>query len=354
MRQWIIADSLLLTASGGYAFQHELDKHFANFTSTKKTARRTLHLRFGKVPEGDLQLGKDFEYDSQKKEHIFKKFRYARVRFSNGFFSPRQKKKELFFDKNFAFAGMQLLLENIIRDILTEEGFHMVHCSCLEKDGKIFFFPAFYNTGKTTMILHMLDNGYNFLADDRVLVHESGVVHHYAIPINLLSYNLKKYPGVVKEKWYKRISGSISNTAKPFLKKPTFINEAALFVLQEKFDSRFALNFKEVFPSSSLIMRGKPKAVYFLTRQKERRFTVKNISKEKATRLVDSVYYFEWECNWLRWLGGFNYFEQGILDYQRTLAIKRLDILNKFFSRMKKYEALVYPNFDAHKLLEKL
>ena len=74
--------------------------------------------------------------------------------------------------------GSQSLVQNeitrIIREIMTrameKKGFFLFHASVVEKDGKAVLFSGESGAGKTSILLGLLDKGYHFLSDDRVLI----------------------------------------------------------------------------------------------------------------------------------------------------------------------------------------
>ena len=90
-----------------------------------------------------------------------------------------------------AFVQGQLL-EPVIYQKLLENGVLFMHCAGVAKDGEAFVFPAHGGTGKTTLSLALMRNGYDLMGDDLLMVDTAtGTVHPYARPLHLFTYNLK-------------------------------------------------------------------------------------------------------------------------------------------------------------------
>lgn len=90
-----------------------------------------------------------------------------------------------------AFVQGQLL-EPIIYQKLLERGILFMHAAGVSQDGKAFVFPAEGGTGKTTLSMALMQNGYELMGDDLLMVDaNNGMVFPYARPLHLFTYNLK-------------------------------------------------------------------------------------------------------------------------------------------------------------------
>ncbi|MEP2737175.1 MAG: hypothetical protein ABJP34_12865 [Erythrobacter sp.] len=90
-----------------------------------------------------------------------------------------------------AFVQGQLL-EPIIYLILLRADILFMHAAGVSKDGKGFVFPAHGGTGKTTLSLALMRMGFDLMGDDLMMVEaKTGIVHPYARPLHLFTYNLK-------------------------------------------------------------------------------------------------------------------------------------------------------------------
>ena len=84
------------------------------------------------------------------------------------------------------------LLEPIIYQKLLEHGFLFMHAAGVSKNGKAYVFPAEGGTGKTTLSLALMRQGYQLMGDDLLMVDAaSGTVFPYARPLHLFTYNLR-------------------------------------------------------------------------------------------------------------------------------------------------------------------
>lgn len=84
------------------------------------------------------------------------------------------------------------VLESILYYKLLQQGVLLMHSSGVSRDKKGYLFPAYGGTGKTTLLLSLLANGYRFLGDDFVLVDPSeNRVYPYPRPLHIFTYNVR-------------------------------------------------------------------------------------------------------------------------------------------------------------------
>lgn len=88
------------------------------------------------------------------------------------------------------------IIDFIIRFKLNLKGFSIVHASAVSNGDQAFLFPSQSGAGKTTTALYFAEDGYAFLGDDFVILHE-GKVLSYLTPLNIFTYNLN--PVVLKK-----------------------------------------------------------------------------------------------------------------------------------------------------------
>jgi|GEM_PF-4848877 len=88
--------------------------------------------------------------------------------------SYHQTLKQVYIVSDGSQQAVQFEITRIIREMMTRalerKGFFLFHASAVEKDGKAILFCGEAGAGKTTMMLGLLDKGYHFLANDRVLI----------------------------------------------------------------------------------------------------------------------------------------------------------------------------------------
>jgi hypothetical protein len=84
------------------------------------------------------------------------------------------------------------LLEPLVYAKLLERDVLFMHAAGVAKHGKAYVFPAHGGTGKTTLSLSLARNGFDLLGDDLLMIDvRTGVVHPYARPLHLFTYNLR-------------------------------------------------------------------------------------------------------------------------------------------------------------------
>ncbi len=66
----------------------------------------------------------------------------------------------------------QVLINTILTNLITRNGFSMLHASALVKDARILLLQAPHGTGKSTTALRLLMNGFKLLSDSMVYVGE--------------------------------------------------------------------------------------------------------------------------------------------------------------------------------------
>ena len=80
-------------------------------------------------------------------------------------------------------------LDPLIRFVMDRKGYSPVHAAAVSKDGRAYLFPAQSGAGKTTTAAYFTQEGFNFLGDDFVILH-NGRVFSWLTPLNVFSYNL--------------------------------------------------------------------------------------------------------------------------------------------------------------------
>ena len=92
------------------------------------------------------------------------------------------------------------IIDFLIRFKMEQKGYSVVHASAVSKDGNAYLFPSQSGAGKTTTAIYFAENGYNFLGDDFVILHNRDVIS-YLTPLNIFAYNLN--PIILKNLGFK-------------------------------------------------------------------------------------------------------------------------------------------------------
>lgn len=96
------------------------------------------------------------------------------------------------------------VLEPIMYLKFLEEGVLFMHAGGVTKDGKGILLPAYGGTGKTTLSMALLDQGHKLLGDDLLIVDiDRGIVHPYARPLHIFTYNVRNLRGAAIPVKYK-------------------------------------------------------------------------------------------------------------------------------------------------------
>ncbi|WP_123538102.1 hypothetical protein [Halosimplex salinum] len=102
-------------------------------------------------------------------------------------------------DVNFNRYLMAKLVDHLIHLSLLKEGAAFCHSAAFEHEGDVVVCPAWRDVGKTNLLLSVLDDGADYIADDLCIVRRDGTVHSLPKRLNLLHYNFKEYPHLLNE-----------------------------------------------------------------------------------------------------------------------------------------------------------
>lgn len=81
------------------------------------------------------------------------------------------------------------IIDPLIRFVMNQKGYSAVHAAAVSKDGQAYLFPGQSGVGKTTTITYFTQEGFDFLGDDFVILH-NGHVFSWLTPLNIFAYNL--------------------------------------------------------------------------------------------------------------------------------------------------------------------
>ena len=117
--------------------------------------------------------------------------------------------KHFVFSVDFKSGNLTIVIDNRSRELLS---FHIIlifvrlfsellflHGAAARICGKDIIFPAWGGAGKTHLLLSMLRNGYQYIADDIIVVEpSSNIILPFQKTLNLLSYNFYNNRDLVK------------------------------------------------------------------------------------------------------------------------------------------------------------
>lgn len=81
------------------------------------------------------------------------------------------------------------IIDFLIQFKLNEKGYSLVHASCVSENNRAYLFPALSGGGKTTVAMHFVEKGFDFLGDNFVILHD-GEALCFLSPLNIFTYNL--------------------------------------------------------------------------------------------------------------------------------------------------------------------
>lgn len=91
------------------------------------------------------------------------------------------------------------MLASLFEKIISEN--HVVlHGSSCEKNGKVFVFLGRKGSGKSTLVFHLIENGYNYISDDLIII-DNGKIIPFPLPVFLKDNNY--YPINHTHNWEK-------------------------------------------------------------------------------------------------------------------------------------------------------
>ncbi|WP_248898296.1 hypothetical protein [Haloplanus halobius] len=130
--------------------------------------------------------------------------RYGRVRNE---FAIVDRNQQVIFDEDWStihstknpLGRIRTIIEGELRKKLAENGMAMVHGSAVNYEGNTYLFPAWRHTGKTNVMLTLMQNGADYLGDDRVFISEGGEIYAFPTNIHLFSYNYNSFDDIRKK-----------------------------------------------------------------------------------------------------------------------------------------------------------
>ncbi len=88
------------------------------------------------------------------------------------------------------------VVEPLIRHQLSRKGASLYHGAALARGSAGVFLPAVRHTGKTTTAFHLIEAGFDFIADDYTPISDSGDMYLYPRRVNLFDYHLRTNPSL--------------------------------------------------------------------------------------------------------------------------------------------------------------
>lgn len=224
-----------------------------------------------------------------------------------------------------------------------------LHCGAVEKDGNAYLFPAKSGVGKTSLATHLISRGYNYLADDWLIVGNKKAYPFFKT-FHIYDYNLKdkklaKKALGFKRFYYRNLIRLMDILA--FILRHRFVKIAV-----ERFKPVFSVDVEDMFPGR-LGKISKINRVFLLeTNNKNGEIFLEKI---KASEIVTKMKYI-----WLNEANHFyrNYFEyaydNGIVDKIEKRVEKDGKIMLDCFSEAETYKLYIPRHINPEKVYEKI
>lgn len=91
-----------------------------------------------------------------------------------------------------------IALEYIVGQLLALSEHYLCHASSVRHRGEVLLFPAWRHTGKTNVLLDLLLDGAEYIADDWAIISSDGKVFGLPKRLNLLHYNFLAAPEIIE------------------------------------------------------------------------------------------------------------------------------------------------------------
>ncbi len=91
------------------------------------------------------------------------------------------------------------LFDHLVHFYLLDNDAALCHSTAFKYDGSVFVCPAWRNVGKTNLLLTLLEDGAEYIADDLCVLKKDGTVKSLPKRLNLLHYNFQEYPNLLDE-----------------------------------------------------------------------------------------------------------------------------------------------------------
>lgn len=92
------------------------------------------------------------------------------------------------------------VIDFLIHQKLLQKGYCIIHASAVSKNNEAVIFSSRGGGGKTTIALEMAENGFSFIGDNYVILHEGNILS-FPTSLSIFSYNLA--PVVYKNLYFK-------------------------------------------------------------------------------------------------------------------------------------------------------
>jgi hypothetical protein len=188
-----------------------------------------------------------------------------------------------------------------IRRRKAEAGRALLHASAVRIDGRTTLFPAWRSAGKTNTLLSLLQDGADFLSDDRLWVGADGTALGYPLWATLQPFNAESFEEISRNhdslqdrlrfKTHEFIDGLVEQGAS----RP----ETAIALLNESLlgeNGREFVDITSIFAGADTVERAEVDNVMFLEAAPgAEQVMTERISTDRAVAAASAISNFEWD-----------------------------------------------------------
>ena len=137
-------------------------------------------------------IGRDAAFDDSNFYILDKKGKKFEINFYNIFTSS-----EISVEEGFDLSTFHEILRSVIFMRLFSADLVPVHSSCVVFDNCSILFPAWGGTGKTRMLLKLIDSGAEFVSDEWTILGRNGLYTFFS-DFKMFDYDIKEFPEYAK------------------------------------------------------------------------------------------------------------------------------------------------------------
>lgn len=168
----------------------------------------------------------------------------------------------------------------------------ILHAGAVAKRGKAFVFSGSGNVGKTSIVLNLLKEGYDYISDDWMVI-RAGEAYSLPKPIHIFDYNLKNNDIA------RAVLGHRRFLYKPYFRMIEFAREHAphryIRYALEVYKPVFYVELGKLSPGSKVAPPMKIDTIHFLERKDTASIQIKDdISSEDLAMRMAYVNLYEW------------------------------------------------------------
>ena len=206
------------------------------------------------------------------------------------------KNNTAFCDVLFPKGWLIKYIEDFLRLKLINKNSTFIHASTVSnpKTNNSFSLIGWHGSGKTTIMMHLLNQGYSYLSDDKAIIKSNGEVLAYPTKIRVHSYNIRKHKDILKPSIVEKIRFGIEDFLNIFAKSKTYMVHSFFnYFIDSVVMAKRMIKFDDYF-KGKIIESTKPKIIVLEKNDSKPYQTSKLESLEFITK-IKAINIFEWE-----------------------------------------------------------